>query len=513
VHVQRLLAAVAVVPVLASVYQTLVLTDVTSDVIRKGIEGDSYQMIWTNVAWGVSVIYGLFAGIAWMARYGARSALTVGLAGFALGNLLCGAAVDVETLSGAKLVEGIGKGMVIVLCRSTLYKQFDRAVLVAVGIYGVLAYATRPTTPLFTAYVNDVLSWRWIFWVNIPIALAGLVLVRAFFRPDRPQKPLPLRIDWLAVTLFAGWVASLAFASGWYRKWGGWSSDAFAAVAIAGAVLPVVLAARVWGGASPDEHLARMLKVRGYLLAIITRTLLLVNLLAVLTLIAVYMTSLRDYPRDVAAGVLAAASLPMAAATLLTTVFHRRALRPLLLLVGAIGSSTCVWWMSSVDNFTPKEDLSLMLAVWGGFVGLLPPVFLTDEVEVLDPRDLLYGGALAAVCLVVPLVLVPTATQTAVSEWTDRAADAQRQSLREERPAVRDAAAAVADDYRQRGATPGEAQQLAGVVLGASAKVESAARGVSDGLRFLSLTTGIFGLVVGLLRWLAPSPPVRTITP
>src|SRR3954449_3400021 len=104
---QRLLAAVAVVPVLASVYQTLVLTDVTSDVIRKGIEGDSYQMLWTNVAWGASVLYGVFGGIAWMAWYGARSGLTVGLAAFALGNLLCGAAADVDALCVAKLIEGI----------------------------------------------------------------------------------------------------------------------------------------------------------------------------------------------------------------------------------------------------------------------------------------------------------------------------------------------------------------------------------------------------------------------
>src|SRR5437879_5012937 len=134
-QLQRLLAAVAVVPVLASVYQTLVLTDVTSDVIRKGIEGDSYQMLWTNVAWGVSVIYGVFGGLAWMAKYGARSALTFGLALFAAGNLLCGAAIDVPTMCGAKLVEGIGKGMVIVLGRSTLYKQFDKAVLIAIGLY------------------------------------------------------------------------------------------------------------------------------------------------------------------------------------------------------------------------------------------------------------------------------------------------------------------------------------------------------------------------------------------
>src|SRR5262245_36324848 len=136
---QRLLAVVAVMPVLASVYQTLVLTDVTGDVIRKGIEADSYQMIWTNAAWGVAVLYGVFGGLWGMARYGARSTLTVGLALFALGNLLCGAAADVATLGGAKLVEGVGKGMVIVLCRATLYRQFDRAVLLAIGIYGVVA--------------------------------------------------------------------------------------------------------------------------------------------------------------------------------------------------------------------------------------------------------------------------------------------------------------------------------------------------------------------------------------
>ncbi len=511
-HVQHLIAAVAVVPVLASVYQTLVLTDVTSDVIRKGIEADSYQMLWTTVAWGVSVIYGVFGGLAGMARYGARSILTLGLGLFAVGNFLCGASTDVVTLCGAKLVEGVGKGMVIVLCRSTLYKQFDRAVVVAIGIYGVLAYSTRPTTPLFTAYINDALSWQWIFWINVPIALVGLVLVRSFFRPDRPPKPLPLRIDWVAVTLLAAWIASLAFTFGWYRRWGGWTSDEFAGVVVAAVVLPILLLVRVGGGSSPDEHLKRVLKIRGYLLAMSTRMLLLLNLLAALTLVSVYMVSLRDYPREVAGEVLATASVTMAASTLLLTLFHRRTLRPVWLLIGAIGSSKCLWWMSSIDNFTSKEDLSLMLGVWGGFVGLLPPVFLTDEVEALDPRDALYAGGLAIVCLVIPLILVPMLTQTTVSEWTDRASEAQRQNLREERPAVRDAAAAIADDYRQRGATPAEAQQLASVALGASVKVESAAHGVQSGLRFLSLITGGLGLVVGLVRLLAPGVPLRTVT-
>src|SRR5437762_4808622 len=187
------LAALAVVPILATVYQTLVLTDVTDDVIRKGIDAEHYSMIWTNVCWGVTVIYGVFAGIWAMVRFGARDTLLVGLAWFALGNLLCGAAIDVPTMSVAKLVEGVGKGMVIVICRSLLYRQFDKMVIVAIGFYGVIAYATRPTTPLITALINDALSWRWIFWVNVPLAILAIPLVLRYVKPDRPPKPMLLR--------------------------------------------------------------------------------------------------------------------------------------------------------------------------------------------------------------------------------------------------------------------------------------------------------------------------------
>src|SRR5271165_4597498 len=76
--VQPWLAAVAIVPILATVYQTLVLTDVTDDVIRKGIEAEHYAMIWTTVCWGVAMIYGVFAGIWAMPRIGGRDTILIG---------------------------------------------------------------------------------------------------------------------------------------------------------------------------------------------------------------------------------------------------------------------------------------------------------------------------------------------------------------------------------------------------------------------------------------------------
>jgi MFS family permease len=490
---------VAVVPILATVYQTLVLTDVTDDVIRKGIDAEHYSMIWTNVCWGITVIYGVFAGIWAMVRFGARDTLLVGLAWFALGNLLCGAAIDVPTLAAAKLVEGVGKGIVIVICRSLLYRQFDRMVIVAIGFYGVVAYATRPTTPLLTALVNDALSWRWIFWVNVPLAVLAFPLVRSFIKPDRPARPLPLRIDWVGVTLFVSWIVSLTFTFGWYRKWGGWTSNAFTATALLALLLPVALLIWVSAGLAASEHFRRMFRVRIYVLAMCVRMLLLLQLLAVLTLMAKYCVGLRDYPREVAGWVLAPATLTMAVSTFLTTWFHYRALRHFWLLVGVVGCAVCLWWMSSVDNFTSKEQVAWMIGCWGLFVGLIPPAFLQDEVEGLDRRDFLYGGAVAVVFLIVPIVVIPTMTSTIVSAWTDRALDAERLNLRQNRPEVEASSARVADYYHQRGVGGPESSQMASTVLGGFVRAEAVAHGIQSGMRFLSLIVGSVGLLVTAL--------------
>src|SRR5262249_16696505 len=173
-------------------------------------------------------------------------------------------------------------------------------VIVAIGIYGVLAYATRPTTPLLTALVNDALSWRWIYWVNVPLALLALPLVHRFIRPDRPPRPLRLPIDWVSVALFAAWVVDLTFVFGWYRRSGGWGSNGVTGTGVVALVLPVALAAWIGSGLTVSEHLRRMFRVRVYVLAMSVRMLMLLQMLTVLSLMANYCVALRDYPREVA---------------------------------------------------------------------------------------------------------------------------------------------------------------------------------------------------------------------
>ncbi len=189
----------------------------------------------------------------------------------------------------------------------------------------------------------------------------------------------------------------------------------------------------------------------------------------------------------------------MMTSTILTTWFHPWALRHVWLLIGVVGCAGCLWWISYVDNFTSKGEVALMIGCWGLFMGLFPPVFLQDEVEGLDRRDALYAGALAIVALIVPIVIIPTMTGTVVSAWSDRAFDAQRMNLRENRPEVEAASARIADYYRQHGVEAPDLPRLTSTVLGAMVKEEAVAHGIQSGLRFLSLMVGSIGLLITVL--------------
>jgi MFS family permease len=495
------LAAVTILVVFFAPYQTLVQTVLTDDAVRKGLNIDEYDMTWTQVGYGVGLLYGVFTSMWLAARIGARYTIALGLVGFAVGNLLCGAAVGLESFVLGRFVDGFGKMLVMGLGRTTFYKQFDRLLLVAIGIYGIFAYATRNTTPLIMAELTVGLSWRWMYWFYIPIALLGMVLVWRYFRPDRPPRPRSLPIDWLAVTLFIAWVVAIVFAFSWYRKWGGWTSNAFATTVILCVLLPIVLAAWLGSGYSPDEHLQRLLRTRVVILSLTLRGLMLLNLVAVLTIVGMYATELRGYPRTTVGWLMVPTTLTMASTTFLTTWFHRRRLRHVWLIVGVMGTAACVWWLSSLDNFTPKGHVALILACWGAFLGLIPPVFLADEVEGVSPKDALYAGALGVVGLVVPILTIPTATGTVIKAWSDRAEDTYRLNLSTNRPPVSEAANRVADYYQQRGLSGPALQHEIGTVLGGFAKVESVAAGFQWGLRWLSLMMLTLGLAVALLLW------------
>ncbi len=508
---RSLLTLIAILPILATVYQTLVLTDLAEDIIRRGIESDSRDGIWLSAVWGLFTIYGVFGGLGLAGKIGARNAIVFGLFFFVIGNLFCGLASHFSTMMIARAVEGIGKGITIVLLRSFLYSRLDRMLLWAVIFYGLFAYSTRGSSPLIAAMINDAFSWRWIYWINIPIGVLSMGLIYCLLPMD-PQKPQKegkkSEMDPLFLHTLVFWLISLLFVFGWNREMGGISSNKYLGLVALSVLMFLFLVIRLVINIVKGNQLARILRSKTYLFAMSGRMLLLLHLAACLGLLSKYLVNLRGYPRETAGWVFVPVTFAMALSFWFCVQIKDREWRHLTLLIGTTGASASVLWLSKVDLATTAGHISLVLVGWGFFLGMLPASFLIDEVECMRKEDMPVAGAFAILCLAAHLNIVPALMSTAVANGTDYAFEAQRRNIRSERPVVVATMERSAVLLVNRGMNGEQAAALSAGVLMAMVKLQSTTIGIQGGLWVLGLVTGFLGGLVSTVLLLSPGERV-----
>jgi EmrB/QacA subfamily drug resistance transporter len=154
-------------------------------------------------------------------RLGARRVFLVALALFTLASLACGLSQSLTQLTIARAVQGLGGGMLQPLAMAMLMRVFPAAE--RIGILRVLAVPVTfgpLTAPILGGAIVDLASWHWIFLMNVPIGVAG-VLVGARLLPDPPAEA-PGRLDWRGYALAAGGLAVVMYAlsAGSGRGWG-----------------------------------------------------------------------------------------------------------------------------------------------------------------------------------------------------------------------------------------------------------------------------------------------------
>lgn len=109
-------------------------------------------------------------------RIGRRLLLVAGVVVFVAGSVLAGTAGDGSSLIAARALQGLGGALVLPATLSTVNATFrgkDRAT--AFGIWGSVMAGTAAVGPLLGGWLTTVASWRWVFWVNVPVGLAVLV--------------------------------------------------------------------------------------------------------------------------------------------------------------------------------------------------------------------------------------------------------------------------------------------------------------------------------------------------
>ena len=173
-------------------------------------------------------------------RYGRRRIFVLGLASFTLASVICGLAPNTLLLISARALQGIGGALLVPGSLAIISASFvpgDRAR--AVGMWSAMSGAVTAGAPFLGGWLVDSVSWRAIFFINVPLASAAIVVASRHV-PETRDEAATGRIDVLgAATIslgLAGVVYALIEGPG-----GGWSAPTVTA-GVAGAALLVAFA-------------------------------------------------------------------------------------------------------------------------------------------------------------------------------------------------------------------------------------------------------------------------------
>jgi len=195
---------------------------------------------WTVTAYGIAFAAGIITAAALGDRFGRRLVFSSGLALFTLASAACALAPNLSELIAARTAQGLGAAAVLPLSLTILTTAFPpekRGMIV--GVYGGLAGLAVALGPIVGGAITEAIDWHWIFWINVPIGLAAVLLGRRLLPESHGA---PERLDLIGVSLVSAGVVALVWALTRANDIGWASAEGLGTLAV-GALL---LAAFLW---------------------------------------------------------------------------------------------------------------------------------------------------------------------------------------------------------------------------------------------------------------------------
>ena len=157
------------------------IVSVAIPAIQHGLDADVNQVIWVNSSYLLAYAVPLLITGRLGDRFGPRNIYLLGLLLFTLSSLWCGLAGSIEMLIVARVFQGLGGALLTPQTMSVMIRIFSPTQRgAAMGVWGGVAGVATIVGPLLGGLLVDAAGWEWIFFVNVPVGIIGIILAWIF---------------------------------------------------------------------------------------------------------------------------------------------------------------------------------------------------------------------------------------------------------------------------------------------------------------------------------------------
>lgn len=326
----------------------------------------------------------------WLAsRFGRKRLLMTAVAGFTIASMLCGLAPSLPILIICRVLQGAFGGTLQPTTRAILLETFPREERgKAMAMWGVGIVVAPIVAPVLGGWLTTDYSWRWVFFINLPVSIAGLILVHLYVF-DPPYLPRTRKsIDYWGLGMLVTGIASLQIVLDKGQE-SDWFSSRFILTLAIIAVLGIA-AFVVWELVTRDPmvHL-HLLKYRTFATAVVLSIVLFFVLYGSILLLPLFMQEVLNFPA-ITAGVW---NCPRGIATMILMpvagyLIGRRWDMRALLFGGILVSAVGVLWFSYLDLSTGPWNFLWPQVVMGAGLGFVFVPFATITVDPIPNEEM-----------------------------------------------------------------------------------------------------------------------------
>ncbi|MCU1337681.1 MAG: Drug resistance transporter EmrB/QacA subfamily [Bryobacterales bacterium] len=309
----------------------------------------------------------------WLANhFGRKRLLMASVTGFTVSSFLCGAAPSLPLLVIFRVIQGLCGGALQPLSQAVLLEAFPpEGRGKAMGFWG-LGIVTAPVLgPVLGGWLTDSYSWRWVFYINLPVGILSILMVQWFvFDPSYIRRDEGRSIDYWGIGMLAVWIASLqlAFDKGQQMDW--FNSPYIVGLLVTAGVFLILFLIRELRAEHPVVDL-RVFKVASYSTGVFLMAVLGFVLYGSIVLLPIWLQTLMGYPAIQAGLTMAPRGLGSMIAMPLVGVILPRFDPRKLLATGLLLGAASTWQFAQMNLNAGYWDLFWPQFIQGFGLGLI----------------------------------------------------------------------------------------------------------------------------------------------